>query len=117
MHSLAPANKACHFHCLRCSAAPLPKLEHNLVSTRLTARALYSDVGQSLTADGTSADFARYISPALGTPANATNLAVQNQCIATTVALTGFPVNAPGFIGQIGTIHLRSSNRFDFRCL
>jgi iron complex outermembrane receptor protein len=77
------------------------KLEHDFGSTKLTAWALYSDVDQSLTADGTSADFARYISPALGAPANATNLAVQNQCFATTAALTGFPVNAPGFIGQI----------------
>lgn len=77
------------------------KLEHDFGSTKLTAWALYSDVDQSLTADGTSADFARYISPALGAPANATNLAVQNQCFASTAALTGFPVNAPGFIGQI----------------
>jgi iron complex outermembrane receptor protein len=77
------------------------KLEHDFGSTKLTAWALYSDVDQSLTADGTSADFARYISPALGAPANATNIAVQNQCFATTAALTGFPVNPPGFIGQI----------------
>ncbi len=77
------------------------KLEHDFGSTRLTAWALYSDVDQNLTADGTSADFARYISPALGAPANATNLAVQNQCFATTAALTGFPLNPPGFIGQI----------------
>ena len=77
------------------------KLDHDFGSTRLTAWALYSDVDQSLTADGTSADFARYISPALGVPANATNLAVQNRCFATTAALTGFPLNPPGFIGQI----------------
>ena len=77
------------------------KLEHDFGSTKLTAWALYSDVDQSLTADGTSADFARYISPALGAAANPTNLAVQNQCFATTAALTGFPVNPPGFIGQI----------------
>ena len=77
------------------------KLEHDFGSTKLTAWALYSDVDQSLTADGTSADFARYISPALGAPANATNLAVQNQCFASTAALTGFPINPPGFIGQI----------------
>lgn len=77
------------------------KLEHDFGSTKLTAWALYSDVDQSLTADGTSADFARYISPALGAPANATNIAVQNQCFATTATLTGFPVNPPGFIGQI----------------
>ncbi|MGH8338007.1 MAG: TonB-dependent receptor plug domain-containing protein, partial [Gammaproteobacteria bacterium] len=74
------------------------KLDHDFGSTRLTAWALYSDVDQSLTADGTSADFARYISPALGAPANATNIAVQNQCFATTAALTGFPINPPGFI-------------------
>jgi iron complex outermembrane recepter protein len=77
------------------------KLDHDFGSTRLTAWALYSDVKQSLTADGTSADFARYISPALGAPANATNTAVQNACFASTAALTGFPVNQPGFIGQV----------------
>ncbi len=77
------------------------KIEHDFGSTKLTAWALYSDVKQSLTADGTSADFARYISPALGAPANATNLAVQNACFASTAALTGFPVNQPGFIGAI----------------
>lgn len=77
------------------------KIDHDFGSTRLTAWALYSDVKQNLTADGTSADFARYISPALGAPANPTNLAVQNQCFATTAGLTGFPVNPPGFIGQV----------------
>jgi iron complex outermembrane recepter protein len=79
------------------------KLEHDFGSTILTAWALYSDVDQSLTADGTSADFARYISVFTpgGPAANPTNLAVANQCFATTAALTGFPVNAPGFIGQI----------------
>jgi iron complex outermembrane recepter protein len=77
------------------------KLEHDFGSTKLTAWALYSDVDQSLTADGTSADFARYISPALGATPNPTNLAVQSKCFATTAALTGFPVNPPGFIGTI----------------
>ena len=79
------------------------KLEHDFGSTILTAWALYSDVDQSLTADGTSADFARYISVFTpgGPAANPTNLAVANQCFATTAALTGFPVNPPGFIGQI----------------
>jgi iron complex outermembrane recepter protein len=77
------------------------KIEHEFGSTKLTAWALYADVKQSLTADGTSADFARYISPALGAPANATNTAVQNACFASTAALTGFPVNQPGNIGQI----------------
>lgn len=77
------------------------KIEHDFGATKLTAWALYSDVQQSLTADGTSADFARYISPALGAPANPTNLAVQNACFASTAANTGFPVNQPGFIGAI----------------
>jgi iron complex outermembrane recepter protein len=77
------------------------KIEHDFGEMKLTAWALFSDVDQSLTADGTSADFARYISPALGAPANATNLAVQNACFASTAANTGFPVNAPGGIGQI----------------
>ena len=77
------------------------KIEHDFGSTILTAWALYSDVQQSLTADGTSADFARYISPALGAPANPTNLAVQNACFASTAAQTGFPVNQPGAIGAI----------------
>jgi iron complex outermembrane recepter protein len=73
------------------------KLDHDFGSTKLTAWALYSDVKQSLTADGTSADFARYISA----PTNATNTAVFNKCFATTAALTGFPVNQPGFVGAI----------------
>lgn len=77
------------------------KLDHDFGSIKLTAWVLYSDVDQGLTADGTSADFARYIAPALGAPANATNLAVQNQCFASTAALTGFQVNPPGFIGQV----------------
>ncbi len=77
------------------------KIEHDFGSTMLTAWALYSDTSQSLTADGTSADFARYISPAFGAPANPTNLAVQNACFASTAANTGFPVNPPGVIGAI----------------
>jgi iron complex outermembrane recepter protein len=77
------------------------KLEHDFGSTKLTAWALYSDVDQSLTADGTSADFARYISPAFGATPNPTNLAVQNACFASTAANTGFPVNPPGVIGTI----------------
>ena len=75
------------------------KIEHDFGAMKLVAWALYSDVKQDLVADGTSADFARYISPALGAPANPTNLAVMNQCFASTTALTGFPVNQPGFIG------------------
>jgi iron complex outermembrane receptor protein len=77
------------------------KLDHDFGSARLTAWALYSDVRQSLSADGTSADFARYIAPAFGAPANPTNLAAQNACFASTAANTGYPVNPPGAIGQI----------------
>lgn len=77
------------------------KLDHDFGSAKLTTWALYSNVKQSLTADGTSADFARYISPALGAPANPTNLAVQAACFASTAARTGFPVNQPGAIGAI----------------
>ena len=77
------------------------KLDHDFGAMKLVAWALYSDIKQNLIADGTSADFARYISPALGAPPNPTNLAVQNACFASTAALTGFPVNQPGFIGQI----------------
>lgn len=62
----------------------------------LTAWALYSDIKNSLTADGTSADFARYISTVQPTGQTAVNA-----CFASTAALTGFPVNQPGFIGQI----------------
>lgn len=72
------------------------KLEHSFDAMKLTAWALYSDVDQSLVADGTSADFARYIAAAQ--PAG--NAAVA-KCFASTAALTGFQVNQPGFIGQI----------------
>lgn len=76
------------------------KVEHDFGRMKLVAWALYSDVQQNLVADGTSADFARYISPALGAPANATNTAVSNLCFSSTAALTGFPVNQPGFVGN-----------------
>lgn len=71
------------------------KIEHQFESMTLTAWALYSDVDQSLTADGTSADFARFTFPG-ATPAS---VAAANSCAATTAALTGFPLNAPTFIG------------------
>ena len=77
------------------------KLDHDFGATKLTAWMAYSDVKQAFTADGTSADFARYIAPAFGAPANATNTAVQNACFASTAANRGFPVNPPGVIGQI----------------
>ncbi len=72
------------------------KIDHDFGGIALTAWALYSNVKQELTADGTSADFARYISAAL--PAG--NAAVA-QCFASTAANTGFPINPPGAIGQI----------------
>jgi iron complex outermembrane receptor protein len=72
------------------------KLDHDFESVRLTAWALYSDVQQALTADGTSADFARYTFPG-ATPAS---VAASNLCFATTAALTGFPTNQPTFIGN-----------------
>lgn len=72
------------------------KIEHEFDSVTLTAWALYSDVDQSLTADGTSADFARFTFPGT-TPAS---VAASNACFASTAALTGFPLNPPTFIGQ-----------------
>ncbi len=73
------------------------KVDHDWDGMKLSAWALYSDVKQSLTADGTSADFARYISNI----ANPTSQAVNAKCFATTAALTGFKTNPPTFIGQI----------------
>ncbi|MDP3676843.1 MAG: TonB-dependent receptor [Novosphingobium sp.] len=72
------------------------KLEHGFDTMKLVAWVLYSDVDQNLVADGTSADFARYISAA--NPAGGAAVA---RCFSSTAALTGFPVNQPGFIGQI----------------
>ncbi|MEO9599221.1 TonB-dependent receptor [Parasphingorhabdus sp.] len=72
------------------------KLTHEFESATLTAWALYSDVDQALTADGTSADFARYTFPG-ATPAS---VAASNSCFATTAQLTGFPLNSPTFIGN-----------------
>lgn len=71
------------------------KIEHKFESATLTAWLLYSDVQQSLTADGTSADFARFTFPG-ATPAS---VAAANACAASTLRLAGFPLNAPTFIG------------------
>lgn len=71
------------------------KVEHKFEGATLTAWMLYSDVNQSLTADGTSADFARFTFPG-ATPAS---VAAANACAASTTALTGFPLNQPTFIG------------------
>ena len=73
-----------------------PYGEHDFGSVKLTAWTLYSDIRQDLVADGTSADFARYISAA-----NPAAQPAVNSCFASTAALTGFPVNQPGFIGSI----------------
>ena len=73
------------------------KIEHEFDSVTLTAWALYSDVDQALTADGTSADFARFTFPT--NPPTPDSLAASASCFATTADLTGFPVNPPGFIG------------------
>ncbi|MBI1404357.1 MAG: TonB-dependent receptor [Porphyrobacter sp.] len=74
------------------------KIEHRFDGATLTAWALYSDVDQSLTADGTSADFARFLD-FTGTATG--DLAAANAaCFASTAALTGYPLNAPTFIGQ-----------------
>ena len=72
------------------------KIEHDFESTTLTAWVLYSDVDQSLTADSTSADFARFTFPG-ATPAS---VAASNACFASTASLTGFPLNQPTFIGN-----------------
>ena len=66
------------------------KLDHDLGPATLSAWVAYSDIKNDLTADGTSADFARYIA--------ATNPAAQstvNACFASTAALTGFASNPP----------------------
>lgn len=74
------------------------KLEHEFEGVTLTAWVLYSDVDQSLTADGTSADFARFLD-FTGTATG--DLAAANAaCFASTAALTGFELNAPTFIGN-----------------
>ena len=63
---------------------------------KLVGWVLFSNVDQSLVADGTSADFARFLSAA-----NPAAKPAVDACFASTAALTGFAVNQPGFIGQI----------------
>lgn len=72
------------------------KLDHDFGPATLNAWALYSNIKNDLTADGTSADFARYISAADPAVQN-----VVNACFASTAALTGFSTNQPTFLGQI----------------
>jgi iron complex outermembrane receptor protein len=70
------------------------KLDHEFDGVTLSAWGLYSDIKNDLLSDGTSADFARFLS--------AVNPAVQpavTSCFASTAALTGFPQNPPTFLG------------------
>lgn len=67
-------------------------------SVKLVAWALYSNVNQDLVADGTSADFGRFLGAA-----NPQANAVVTTCQASTAALTGYGVNQPGFIGRVPT--------------
>lgn len=77
------------------------KIEHDFGATTLTAWGLYADVDQALTADGTSADFARFITATFTPgPDTAASQAANDICFASTASLTGFPVNQPGFIGN-----------------
>jgi iron complex outermembrane receptor protein len=72
------------------------KLDHDFGAVTLSAWALYSDIRNDLVADGTSADFARYIAAA-----DPAAQPVVDACFGSTAALTGFPLNPPTFIGQI----------------
>ncbi len=74
------------------------KVDHEFEGMTLTAWVNYSDVDQSLVADGTSADFARFLD-FTGTATG--DLARANAaCFASTAALTGYPLNQPTFIGN-----------------
>ncbi|MEN9931531.1 MAG: hypothetical protein RIS17_104 [Pseudomonadota bacterium] len=75
------------------------RIEHDFGAGKLTGWLLYSNVDQALTADGTSADFARYTFPG----ATATSQAAAARCAATTLQLAGYPLNAPTFIGTSST--------------
>lgn len=75
------------------------RVEHDFGTGKITGWMLYSDVDQALTADGTSADFARYTFPG----ASATSQAVAAKCAATTLQLAGYPLNPPTFIGTSST--------------
>jgi iron complex outermembrane receptor protein len=83
------------------------KVDHVFDTVKLSAWALYSDVKQDLTADGTSADFGRYTFPG----ASPTSVAVSNKCFQTTAQLTGYPLNPPTFIGQTPVPFLFSGGR------
>lgn len=75
------------------------KLDQQLTdSIKLVAWALYSNVNQDLVADGTSADFGRFLGAA-----NSQANDVVTACQDSTADLTGYGVNAPGFIGTVPT--------------
>jgi iron complex outermembrane receptor protein len=74
------------------------KIEHQFEDMTLTAWALYSDVDQALTADGTSADFARFVD--FSGEAGGDLGAASDACFASTAELTGYPLNPPAFIGN-----------------
>jgi iron complex outermembrane receptor protein len=84
------------------------KLEHDFGGMKLVAWALYSDVKQNLVADGTSADFARYLFASDPDGQDAVDA-----CFTSTAALTGFPVNQPGNIGQSPVPFIFSGPNFD----
>ncbi len=73
------------------------KFESDLGLGKFTLWGLYSNIKNDLIADGTSADFARYTFPG----ATPTSVAASNSCFGSTAALTGFPLAAPTFIGQV----------------
>ena len=76
------------------------KLDQELSDNlKLVGWVLYSDVKQDLVADGTSADFGRFLSAANATSTGAA--AGVASCFSSTAALTGYPVNQPGFIGKV----------------
>jgi iron complex outermembrane receptor protein len=72
------------------------KYDLELDAVKFSMWAQYADVDQLLTADGTSADFARYTFPG----ATPTSVAASNACFNSTAQLTGFPLNPPTFIGN-----------------
>lgn len=73
------------------------KYDLELEAVKFSIWAQYANVDQLLTADGTSADFARYTFPG----ATPTSVAASNACFASTADLTGFPLNAPTFVGNV----------------
>jgi len=85
------------------------KIEHDFGDVSLTAWALYSDVDQLLTADGTSADFARFISAADPAVNN-----VVNSCFASTAALVRGE-SARLYRSDPGTVHFLSSRWINIR--